>query len=82
MGLLSPDDPENAKVALRYQIEEEIDDLDLEEVLDLILEHKKNISSFSAMSFIGSEEEIDFILTNFNFTQQVIFDYYEFKESE
>lgn len=82
MGLLSPDDPENAKVALRYQIEEEIEDLDLEEVLDLILEHKKNISSFSAMSFIGSEEEIDFILTNFNFTQQVIFDYYEFKESE
>jgi len=82
LGLLSPDDPENAKVALRYQIEEEIDDLDLEEVLDLILEHKKNISSFSAMSFIGSEEEIDFILTNFNFTQQVIFDYYEFKESE
>jgi len=82
LGLLSPDDPENAKVALRYQIEEEIEDLDLEEVLDLILEHKKNISSFSAMSFIGSEEEIDFILTNFNFTQQVIFDYYEFKESE
>lgn len=81
MNYLDPNDPQDRYVILNYLIEEELETLDLEEILVILHNLNNQSDSLSTTSDVRSEEELNHLLTNFHFTQQIIFDYYDIVES-
>lgn len=81
MNFLDPNDPNDRVIILEDLIENKIKEIGIEEVFILLYKPNQSSESLTTSSMIGSKEEIDFIITTFNFTQQIIFDFYEFKES-
>jgi hypothetical protein len=79
---LDPNNPEDYRVIINYLLEEELEEWDLEEVLVLLQNSKLQNDSGKTTRFdVGSEEELNYLLTNFHFSQQIIFDFYEINES-
>jgi len=81
LNFLDPNDPDDRVIILEDLIENKIQEIGIEEVFNLLYKPNHSSESLTTSSMIGSKEEIDFIITTFNFTQQIIFDFYEFKES-
>jgi hypothetical protein len=81
LNILDPNDPEDRMKIAGYLIDDEIDILGVEEALTILYEHRKNMSSQKTISLTCSQEELDFLLTEFHFSQQVLFDFYEVNES-
>jgi len=81
VNILDPNDPDDRIKILGYLLDDEIEELGIEIALELLYEHRKNMNSLTTISSTCSEEELNFLLTNFHFSQQVLFDFYEVNES-
>jgi hypothetical protein len=66
---------------MRDLIENKMEELGTVQVFSLLYEPQSEVhlSFLRELTEIGSSEEIDQLLTDFHFSQQVIFDYYEIK---
>lgn len=64
---------------MRILIDEKMEELGVEEVFSLLMEPQPAVkfSFLRELSEVGSTEELNLMLTDFHFSQQVIFDFYD-----